>query len=77
MDMKYKIYCISAMMLCCMASKAQEDSVAVGDSTQQGKTVRVQKHVKTRTIRGKVLRSHGQDAWHQRLQYVDGRRRDF
>ena len=55
MDMKYKIYCISAMMLCCMASKAQEDSVAVGDSTQQGKTVRVQKHVKTRTIRGKVL----------------------
>lgn len=23
-DMKYKVYCISAMMLCCVVSKAQE-----------------------------------------------------
>ena len=30
-DMKYKVYCISAMMLCCVVSKAQEkDTVEVG-----------------------------------------------
>ena len=33
MDMKYKVYCVSAMMLCCMASEAQEkDTVGVGDT---------------------------------------------
>ena len=35
MDMKYKVYCVSAMMLCCMASEAQEkDTVGVGDSVK-------------------------------------------
>ena len=35
-DMKYKVYCISAMMLCCVVSKAQEkDTVEVGDSVKK------------------------------------------
>ena len=55
-DMKYKVYCISAMMLCCVVSKAQEkDTVEVGDSVKKENVSRVWKNVKTRTIRGKVL----------------------
>ena len=41
-DMKYKVYCISAMMLCCVVSKAQEkDTVEVGDSVKKENVSRV------------------------------------
>lgn len=86
-DMKYKVYCISAMMLCCVVSKAQEkDTVEVGDSVKKRKcqpcmeeredTYHTWEGVE-RDGQEAQRRSHGQYTWHQRLQYVDGRRRDF
>ena len=65
------------MMLCCMASEAQEkDTVGVGDSVKNESVSCVRKKVKTRTIRGKVLsgtdkkpkggamvRTHGMDGY--------------
>lgn len=59
--MKYRIYCISAMMACSMALQAQENDTtnASGVRVQAENTLRTKKKVKTRKVRGRVVDAAG------------------
>lgn len=55
--MKYRIYCISALILCASVLEAQEDTTALADrlGERMEKMARQRKTVRTRTVSGRVL----------------------